>query len=144
MKFFAGLNAWMLPVAAIASFVFGGIWYGVLSRQWMAAAGLEADDIKSRRGNVAHPFVITLLCQLLMAWMLAGVILHLSKAGVPATAMSGIVTAAFLWLGFVVTTQVVNHQFQMQKAALTVIDCGHWLGVMLIQGALLGAYGVLR
>ena len=144
MKFFSGLNAWMLPVAAVASFIFGGMWYGVLSKQWMAAAGLTADDIKSRRSNVAHPFVVTLLCQLLMAWMLAGVILHLSKGGPPATAMNGVITAAFLWLGFIVTTQIVNHQFQMQKAALTAIDSLHWLGVMLIQGAILGAYGVLR
>lgn len=144
MKFFVGLNAWMLPVAAIASFIFGGIWYGVLSKQWMNAAGLTMEDINSRRGNVAHPFVVTLLCQLIMAWMLAGVILHMSKGGSPATAMTGMITAAFLWLGFVVTTQIVNHQFQMQKASLTAIDSLHWLGVMLIQGALLGAYGIAR
>lgn len=144
MKFFAGLNAWMLPIAAVASFAFGGIWYGALSKRWMDAAGLTIEEIKARRGNVAHPFVVTLLCQLLMAWMLAGVILHLSKGGTPATAMTGVITAAFLWLGFVVTTQIVNHQFQMQKPALTIIDSGHWLGVMLIQGALLGAYGIVR
>lgn len=144
MKFFVGLNAWMLPVAAIASFIFGGIWYGALSRQWMAAAGLTTDEIQSRKGNAAHPFIITLLCELVMAWMLAGVILHVSRGGSPATAMTGIVTAAFLWLGFVVTTQIVNHQFQMQKWSLTIIDSAHWLGVMLIQGAILGAYGISR
>lgn len=144
MKLLAGLNGWMLPVAAIAGFIFGGVWYGALSKQWMDAAGLTKDEIAARGRNVAHPFIITLLCQLVMAWMLAGVILHLSKGGAPATAMMGATTAAFLWLGFVVTTQIVNHQFQMQKMMLTVIDCVHWLGVMLIQGAILGAYGIAR
>ena len=38
MKFFAGLNAWMLPAAAIASFLFGGAWYTMLAKPWMAAA----------------------------------------------------------------------------------------------------------
>lgn len=144
MKFFAGLNAWMLPVAAIASFLFGGIWYGALSKQWMEAAGLTKAEIDARGRNVAHPFIITFLCQLLMAWMLAGVILHMARAGIAATAMNGLITAAFLWLGFVMTTLIVNHQFQMQKWSLTIIDGAHWLGVLLIQGALLGAYGLAR
>ena len=47
MKLFAGLNPWMLPVAAIASFLFGGLWYGLLSKQWMAAAKLDEADRKS-------------------------------------------------------------------------------------------------
>lgn len=144
MKFFAGLNVWMLPVAAIASFIFGGVWYGVLSRQWLEAAGLTGEDLKARRRNVAHPFVITFVAQLIMAWMLAGIILHLSRAGVPATALNGVISALFIWAGFVMTTLIVNHQFQMQKMALTLIDGVHWLGVMLIQGALIGAWGVLR
>ena len=77
-----------------------------------------------------------------MAWMLAGVLLHLARSGVPANMKSGIISAFCIWLGFIATTLVVNHQFQMQKAALTLIDCGHWLGVMLIQGAVLGFFGV--
>jgi hypothetical protein len=32
--------------------------------------------------------------------------------------------------------------FQGAKGALTVIDGGHWLGVLLIQGAILGWWGV--
>lgn len=144
MKFFAGLNAWMLPVAAIASFVFGGIWYGALSKQWMDAAGLTKAEIEARGRNVAHPFIITFICQLLMAWMLAGIILHLSRAGVAATAVNGIVSALFIWVGFVMTTLIVNHQFQMQKTMLTIIDGAHWLGVLLIQGAILGAFAVIR
>lgn len=142
MQFFAGLNFWAILLAAAASFMFGGVWYGVLSRQWMEAAGLSEADIKGKGGPSPVPFVVTFIAQLLMAWMLAGLLLHLERSGVPANLKNGIVSAFFIWLGFIATTLVVNHQFQMQKAALTLIDCGHWLGVMLIQGGILGTLAI--
>ena len=143
MKLFAGLNVWALPLAAIASFVFGGIWYGVLSKQWIAAANLDESKLKPGGGASPVPFVVTFIAQLFTAWMLAGLILHLQKAGLVANARNGMLTAAIIWAGFVMTSLIVNHQFQMQKRALTVIDGGHWLGVYLIQGAILGAWGLL-
>ena len=142
VKFFAGLNAWALPLAAAASFVFGGIWYGVLSQKWMDAAGLTKEKINASGKPVAIPFIITFIAQLLMAWMLAGLILHMAKAGLPASMRNGMITAGFIWLGFVMTTLVVNHQYQMQRTSLTVIDGLHWLGVLLIQGAILGIWGL--
>lgn len=142
MKFFTGLNAWMLPLAAVASFAFGGLWYGVLSKQWMAALGRTEDEIKGGGGPSPVPFIITFIAQLVMAWVLAGLILHLTRAGIPATLRSGMVTAALAWFGFVLAPLVVNHQFQMQKPMLTAIDGAHWLGVLLIQGAILGLWGL--
>ena len=38
---FAGINYLAVFLAAVASFVFGAIWYMALSRQWQKAAGLE-------------------------------------------------------------------------------------------------------
>jgi hypothetical protein len=54
------------------------------------------------------------------------------------SARSGLVSGFFLWLGFVITTMAVNHAFQGERRRLTLIDGGHWLGVLLIQGAILG------
>ena len=39
------------------------------------------------------------------------------------------------------TTIVVNNAYSFRKVALTAIDCGHWLGVLLIIGAILGGLG---
>ena len=47
-----------------------------------------------------------------------------------------------LWLGFVIPTMVVNYAFHGARQTLTLIDGGHWLGVLLIQGAILGWWGV--
>jgi hypothetical protein len=142
MQFFSGLNLWAVLLAAAASFVFGGVWYGAFSQQWMQAAGLTEEQVKGKGGPSPWPFVITFIAQIVMAWTLAGIILHLSRSGVPATLRSGVISGFFVWFGFIATTLVVNHQFQMQKLALTVIDCGHWLGVVLIQGAILGILAI--
>jgi hypothetical protein len=141
MAFFAGLNIWVLPVAAFLSFAFGGVWYGLLSRQWMDALGRTEDEMHGA-GRSPLPLAITFIAQIVMAWMLAGVILHFAKAGIAPGVKNGLVTGAFIWFGFVLVPLIVNHQFQMQRPSLTVIDGLHWLGVLLIQGAVLGMWGI--
>ncbi len=43
---------------------------------------------------------------------------------------------------FVVTTNGVNNAFLMKPLALTIIDAGHWLFVLLLMGVIIGAFGV--
>jgi hypothetical protein len=74
--------------------------------------------------------------------MLSGVLVHLALGGMAISVRSGAIAGFLLWLGFVITTMAVNHAFQGERRALTLIDGGHWLGVLLIQGAILGWWGV--
>jgi hypothetical protein len=143
MKLFAGLNVWALPLAAVLSFVFGGIWYGLLSKQWMAAVGRTEEELRGAGGPPVAPFAITFVAQLVMAWMLAGLILHMRLAGIPPGLRTGMLIGAIVWFGFVLMPLIVNHVFQMQRPSLTVIDGLHWLGVLLIQGAVLGFWGLV-
>jgi hypothetical protein len=138
---FAGLNYFAIVLAAIVSFMFGWLWYGVLfSKSWMAAVGKTEEECKTDGAVSPMPFVIAFIAQIIMAWVLAGSIGHLGPGEV--TFQNGVVSAAFIWLGFVITTLAVNHAFQGSKRALTLIDGGHWLGVLLLQGAVIGLLGV--
>jgi hypothetical protein len=139
------LNYLAVLIAAVASFAFGAAWYGALSRQWMEARGLSATDMekaKAEMGTIPVPYVIAFIAELVMAWMLAGILLHLEHGGLTPNIRNGLISAAFLWFGFVATTLVVNHAFQGTRKSLTLIDGGHWLGVLLIQGAILGWWGI--
>lgn len=139
---FAGLNYIAIVIAAAASFMFGGIWYGVLAKPWMAAAGIDDATMKASKeaGKTTALMIKAFISSLVMAWVLAGLIGHLGKGQV--TIYNGIISGAFVWLGFVATTLITNHGFQMQSGKLTLIDGGHWLGVLLIQGAVIGALGI--
>ena len=136
-----GLNYMAVMVAAIASFIFGGIWYNLFSKQWMEALGMTPDKMPRDRGAIGL-YVLAFVAQLVMAWMLAGVLLHMAAGGLPTSLRTGLISAAFLWFGFVITTMVVNYSFHGARHVLAVLDGGHWLGVLLIQGAILGWWGV--
>jgi hypothetical protein len=137
---FAGINYLAVILAAAAAFIFGGIWYRILAKPWMAAVDKTEEDLKESATPMALLLLITFMAQLVMAWALAGVIGHLGPGQV--TLRNGLISGSLLWLGFVATTMVVNHGFQGAKRTLTVIDGGHWLGALLIQGAIIGWMGV--
>jgi hypothetical protein len=138
---FAGINYLAVVIAALAGFGFGAVYYMTLARPWMDAMGWNADEQAARRRGELNPsktpFLIAIVANLVMAWVLAGLIAHMG----PVTIRSGIISAAFCWIGFVVTTLAVNHAFGNRKPMLTVIDGAHWLGVLLIMGAVIGAFG---
>lgn len=139
------LNYLAIVLAAVASFAFGAAWYGALAKPWLAARGAAPGGGTAptpQLGPLPISYVVAFVAELVMAWMLAGVLLHLDRGGLPTGWRNGLISAAFLWLGFVATTLVVNHAFQGAKRTLTLIDGGHWLGVMLIQGAILGSWGL--
>jgi hypothetical protein len=131
---FAGINLIAILVSAIAGWLFGMVWYMSLGNVWMSAIGKTREDLKPSPG----PFIIAFVALLVMGWVLAGVIGHMDQVTIRNGALSGF----FMWLGFVITTLTVNHGFGGQKPKLTLIDGGHWLGVLLVQGAVIGAFGV--
>jgi hypothetical protein len=136
---YAGTNYWAVMLAAAASFLFGAAWYGAMAKPWMAAVGKTEDEIQAS-GQSPALYLVAMLAQLIMAWVLSGMIGHLGPGRV--TFGNGLISGAFAWFGFVVTTLVVNHGFQGARRALTLIDGVHWLGVLLIQGAIIGAMGI--
>ena len=97
---------------------------------------------EAKKGTPAAyaPYILSFIAELIMAWVLAGMIGHLGVGQV--TIRNGVISGLFAWLGLVVTTMAVNNAFGGRKAMLTAIDSGHWLVVLLIMGAIIGAMGV--
>ncbi len=135
---FAGLNILAIVIATVAGFAFGAAYYMSLSKQWLAAAGKTKEDLAGKRS--VTPFIVSIVALVVMAWVLAGTVGHLDAGQV--TLKNGIISALFLWLGFVATTVAVNNAFGDRKPMLSIIDGIHWLGVLVIQGAIIGAMGV--
>ena len=138
---FAGVDYWAILLAAIAAYIVGALWYWLLGKPWMAALGLTEEMIKGKDKKPSPlPFVLAFVADLIMAWILAGLIGHLGIGQV--TLKNGVISAAFVWFGFVITTLAVNNSFAMRKPILIAIDGGHWLTVLLVMGAIIGAMGV--
>ena len=104
-----------------------------------AVGKTEAECSEQHQGPAkVLPFIIAIVALFVMALMLAGLMGHLGNV----TVRGGVISGFFVWLGFVITTMGVNHAFSGAKPMLTVIDGLHWLAVLLIQGAVIGAFGV--
>jgi hypothetical protein len=135
---FAGMNYLAILLAALAAFGWGAIYYMTLSKQWLAAVGITREQMQA--GRSAAPFVISFVALLVMSWVLAGTLGHLGPGQV--TLKNGIISGLFMWAGFIVTTVFVNNAYPGRKYSLSVIDSIHWLGVVVIEGAIIGAMGV--
>jgi hypothetical protein len=142
---FAGMNYLAILVAAVAAWIFGAVYYTALSKPWLAAVGITLEEMKRRQAEGVgklksmFPFILSFIAEIVMAWVLAGVLGHLGPGQV--TIRNGLISALFLWFGFILTTIATNNAYPGRKPMLTVIDAGHWLGVMLIMGAIIGAFG---
>ena len=135
----ANINWLAVIVAGVAGWLVGAVWYTVLSKQWLAAQGKTMETAKQEAAGQSLPvlLVIVFVANLIMAAMLYGIMTHVG----PFTVRSGMISGALIWFGFVITAIATNYAFQGRKPMLTVIDGGYWLAVLLVIGAILGAFG---
>lgn len=135
----ATINHWVILVAVGASFVFGAVWYSALSKPWLDSLRTTPEALRQTARPMPVLFAITIAALLVMASVLAGLIAHLSPGQM--TLRNGVISALLVWLGFVATALATNYAYQGRSWSLLVIDGGYWLGVLLLQGAIIGAYG---
>jgi hypothetical protein len=140
---FAGINHVAIFVAAIVAWFGGAVYYTVLARPWVAAQGLTVEQHKAMittKTGIAKfaPFVLCFLAEIVMAWVLAGMVGHLGAV----TIRSAVISGLFVWTGFAASTMLVNNAFAGRRYMLTLIDAGHWLLVVILMGIVIGWMGV--
>jgi hypothetical protein len=136
------VNWLSVVIAAVAAWVFGGVYYTALSKPWLAAQGKTLEQCKAEQAGKAGaakaaPFILVFVGEIIMAWAMYGVLFHMNMFTVRAGAISG----AALWLGFVLTTITGNYAFHGRKPMLIVLDSAAWLGALIIIGAIVGWFG---
>jgi hypothetical protein len=108
----------------------------------MAALGTAPEKMQAAKQEPGAflPFIYAFVAELIMAWTLAGILGHLGMGQV--TIRNGVISGLFLWFGLVMTTTLVNYTFARRDWRLLLIDGGHWLLVLALIGAIIGAFGV--
>jgi hypothetical protein len=134
MSHFA-VNWLAVIVAMIASMALGFVWYMVLSKQWLAAIGKTRDQIN---GADFTPYVWSVIVQLVMAYFIA-LLTPLLFGEV--SVWTGVLCGVHMWVGFVITSMILNHRYQGAPWSLTLIDGGYLLGVLIVQGIVIGLFG---
>ncbi len=132
------VNWLAIVLATISSMALGMIWYMALSKYWIKATGKREDDLMGSGGRSPSPFVFAAVCQFIMAYFIAVLIPPLMGSVDP---YSGAVVGASMWAGVVITAMVLNHRYQSMSWKLTLIDGGYLLGVLVLQGIVIGLFG---
>lgn len=138
----SGGNILVIILAAIAAWMFGAAYYMPLGKVWLAAQGRTMEEVQAANAGKsgaakAFPFILSLVAELIMAWTMYGLLLHTGNF----SARAGVISGAIIWFGFVLTTVAVNNAYPGRKLMLTALDSAHWLGVLVIIGAIVGGFG---
>ena len=116
--------------AAIAAWIFGAVWYGVIAKQWMAASGLSEDTIDRKNPT---PYVVSFICTLLVAGMTRHV---LATSGID-TVSKGALTGLGLGLFIAAPWIATNVMFGQRDRGLIWMDGVYPTIGMALMGAVL-------
>src|SRR5215813_14872469 len=117
------INYLAVLVAAVLHFIIGGVWYGVLfGNQFIKLIGWSPEKV-AQIGNESHgkEYLIAFVSSLVLVYVLA----HFVQYTKAKSAIDGIQTAFWLWLGFVVTTQLATVIFEERRLGLYVLNVGY-------------------
>ncbi len=132
---YMAVNWLAVVVAMVASMALGVAWYMALSRPWMAAVGKTREELQP---NDPTPYIWSVVVQLVMAYFVALLTPLLFGS---TNVVNGVLCGLHAWAGFVITSMILNHRYQGARWSLTVIDGGYLLGVLVVQGIVIGLFG---
>jgi hypothetical protein len=128
------INWAAVVVAALSSFLVGGIWYSpvMFQKAWMTASNLSQDELKT--GNKAKIFGITAIFSLIMAANLA-----IFLAPPDTTVIWGTAAGALAGIWTFSSIAIVG-LFELKSWRWIFINGGYSLVSLTIMGAILGAW----
>ncbi|SFL03751.1 DUF1761 domain-containing protein [Shimia haliotis] len=108
--------------AAVASYVFGSIWYMALAKPWMAAAGVEVgEDGRPINSKNPTPYILAFVC----AIVVAGMMRHVFALSAINTLDKGLIGGFGVGLFLATPWIVTNCGFAGRPAKLMLIDGGY-------------------
>ena len=129
------VNWLAIILATVVAWAFGAGWYMMLGKQWVTSIGKTMEQIDR---SDYRPYLWSALCIFTMAYFVALLTPMLTDA---VTVTNGMIVGAHMWLGFVITSMVLNHRYEGAPWARTLINGGYLLCVLLIEGLIIGLFG---
>jgi hypothetical protein len=128
------VNMLAVVVAAVSTFVIGGLWYSpvLFAKPWMRANGFSDADL--RRGSQAVIFTLSFVFALISAVNLA-MLLGTPDMTAGMGALYG--TLAGIWVALGIATVAL---FERRSWLYSAINGGYWLVSFAVMGAILGGW----
>ena len=133
------INFWPVLVSAIVAFAIGAIWYSpiLFGKEWMSLMKIDQNAIDSAKAKgmwkayLSH-FIANIVTFAVLAFLVSSTAV--------ASASDGAFLGFFIWLGFVAPIGLSNLLWEQKPFKLVLISTLQLLLVLLIGGAILGAW----
>ena len=126
-------------VATLVHFILGGLWYSPLlfANKFLQLVNWTPEQVRQMESQShAKELVIAFVMSFLLVYILA----HFVQYTKATNAIGGIQTAFWLWLGFIVTTQVPLVLFERRSFGLFLINVGYQFVGCALAGAILAVW----
>lgn len=125
------LNWLAIIVAALSTFLIGGLWYSIFEKPWMAANNFTNEGLKKRKMPVV--FGLSFFLAFLMALNLA---MFIGKEDLAYGTIAGFLTG----FGWVALGIAIIALFENRPLKYIIINGGYMVVSFTIMGAILGAW----
>ena len=131
---FQNLNWLAIIVAAVSSFVIGGLWFSPLMfvNKWMKEAGISKED--NRNNNMAKVFGVAFILSLVASFFLAMFI------GKEAGAAFGALAGFMAGFGWVLTYVGIIYLFESRSFSHFLINAGYSVVSLTVMGLIIGVW----
>ena len=132
-----GINHLAVIVAAIAYFVWQGIWYTVFGNQWLALVGwTSGPNARAAMGSTPIPYIVGFIMALILAYITA---VALADSTQP-TAAHGAQFALFMGIGIFATILLTEYVFERRPLGLWLMNAAIPVTGFAIVGAIIGGW----
>ena len=127
------INAFAILTATLAGLAFGVTYYLLADRPV---------TMPSHVGSAKLPALVALafVAEAWFAAILAGALILAPPEADSWTMAIG--SALVIWIGFIVPVVLVTHRYRALMTRAALIDCGHWLGVIIIHALVMQTIGL--
>jgi hypothetical protein len=135
---FSNINYLAVLVGGIAAFAFGALWYSPLlfSKTWQKEIGMSEADLAG--ANMVKIFGTSLLLMLVMSMGMSITLRGHETSEV--NVMTGLMHGLYIGIMFVATSVGINILYQRKSLTLWLIDAGYQVIMLVIMGAIIGAW----
>lgn len=133
------VNYLAVLLAGVASMILGFLWYSpvLLGKPWMKERGFTSESLKKAQKDMGKLYGISFVVSLLTAFVLSHVMVLSENYFHYSMLSTGLNTAFWMWLGFVMPVQVTATIFGNQNWKLWGIDTGYQLASLLVMAVVL-------
>lgn len=131
----ANLNHLAIVVAALSTFLLGGLWYSpiLFGKAWQRENNLTDEDLK--KGNMPKIFGFTFIFSLVMAYNLG---FFLGDPSIDAT--TGMLYGFLTGFGWIAMAIFINGLFEHKSTRYMLINGGYMIVALTMMGLIIGAW----